>query len=78
MRLTDIMQHANLAIWAQIAFVLFGIVFLAVVVRTALFGRVWSDRMSSLPLEDDPMPVTAPAHASRTGQDPLHQEMTDV
>lgn len=67
MRLTDIMQHANLSVWAQVAFVLFGVVFLAVVTRTVLSKRSFTDHMSAMPLDDDG-PAAANFDESQTGR----------
>ena len=55
MRLSDVMSHAGLARYAEVALILFLIAFLAIVIR--LFRRSNRDeleRASRLPLDDDP------------------------
>ena len=54
MKLSDVMSHAGLAGYAEVALILFFVVFVAVVVRTlAWSNRAEMDRMSRLPLDDD-------------------------
>jgi cbb3-type cytochrome oxidase subunit 3 len=54
MRLTDIMSGAGLAIYAQIALVIFVVVFIAIVLRTfAPSRRREMDELAHLPLEDE-------------------------
>ncbi|MEO0512524.1 MAG: hypothetical protein AAF108_06460 [Planctomycetota bacterium] len=53
MRLTDIMQHADLAFWAQVAFVLFGVSFVAICGRVLLSKRSFNEKMSSMPLQEE-------------------------
>jgi cbb3-type cytochrome oxidase subunit 3 len=60
MRLSDIMGHAGLAIYAEIALILFLLVFLMVTVRMLRAPRREMDRQARLPLEDDD-PSSAPS-----------------
>ena len=54
MRLSDIMSNAGLAGYAEIALILFIVVFLAVVIRIFRPGRkAEMDAAARLPLEDD-------------------------
>jgi cbb3-type cytochrome oxidase subunit 3 len=54
MRLSDVMSHAGLAGYAEIALILFFVAFVAVVVHTLRFShRETLDHLSHLPLEDD-------------------------
>ena len=54
MRLSDIMSNAGLAGYAEIALILFILVFLAVVIRIFWPGRKREmDAAARLPLEDD-------------------------
>lgn len=53
MRLTDIMSHLELHVYAEIGLIIFLIAFLAVVIRVLTTRRTDSDRMASLPLQDD-------------------------
>jgi cbb3-type cytochrome oxidase subunit 3 len=67
MRLSDIMSHAGLAGWAQVALVIFLAAF--VVILVALFApsrRSEFDRASRMPLNDD-VPVTP---RERSGEKP--------
>lgn len=53
MKLSDIMGHANLALYAEVALVLFLTVFLAVAFRTfAPSRRAAMERAGRLPLDD--------------------------
>lgn len=54
MRLSDIMGRAGLAVYAEIALVLFLIVFVAVVIRIFTARRADMDRRARMPLEDEP------------------------
>lgn len=59
MKLSDIMGHAGLSGYAEIALVLFFVAFLAVIVRTfRMSDRAELDHVSRLPLEED-TPVDA-------------------
>ena len=61
MKLSDIMSHAGLAGYAEVALVLFLIAFLIVAVRTFWPSRSREmERAARLPLEDD-FPLPAPA-----------------
>ncbi|MCB9487342.1 MAG: hypothetical protein H6684_01275 [Deltaproteobacteria bacterium] len=51
MRLTDIMSHANLTIFAEIAFVIVFIAFILIIARVFL-KKDWSEE-SEIPLTDD-------------------------
>jgi cbb3-type cytochrome oxidase subunit 3 len=55
MKLSDVVGHAGLAFYAEVALVLFGIVFIAVVARLLLTRHApeW-EAMGRLPLDDDP------------------------
>ncbi len=54
MRLSDVMGHAGLAGYAEIALIIFFAVFLAIAVRTFLPSRQREmDEASRLPLEDE-------------------------
>lgn len=56
MKLSDIMAAAGLSLYAQIALVLFLIVFVAIAIRTFLPSRSRElDEASRLPLEDGPV-----------------------
>lgn len=62
MRLSDIMANAGLALYAEIALILFVVAFVAIAVRIFRPGRkAEMDAAARLPLEDDPPP------APRTG-----------
>jgi cbb3-type cytochrome oxidase subunit 3 len=61
MKLSDIMGYANLATYAEVALVIFLLVFLAVAVRLWLPGRDEELREAArLPLDDDPTPAATP------------------
>jgi cbb3-type cytochrome oxidase subunit 3 len=61
MKLSDIMGHADLAIYAEVALVLFLLVFVALSVRLFLPGRAAElDAAARLPLDDDPSPAATP------------------
>ena len=65
MKLSDIMGHAGLSIYAQIALVLFLVAFAAILVRTFRPSR--RDEMEAarrLPLEESE-PVSSIAHVSK-------------
>ncbi|MFI4873269.1 MAG: hypothetical protein ACIARQ_15765 [Phycisphaerales bacterium JB061] len=53
MRLTDIMSHMALSVWAEIALVIFQIVFVLVVARVLFAPKSEVRRIASLPLDDD-------------------------
>lgn len=63
MRLTDIMSHLELHVYAEIGLIIFLIAFFAVVIRVLTTKRVESERMASLPLEDD---TAAPSSKGET------------
>ncbi len=55
MKLSDIMSHANLAVYAEIAMVIFMLVFVLMAVRLWLPGQQQALRDAArLPLDDDP------------------------
>ena len=61
MKLSDIMGNANLSFYAEVAMVIFLIVFLAVAVRLFLPSRQKAlEEASRLPLEDDASYAAAP------------------
>ncbi len=53
MRLTDIMSYMALHVWAEIALVIFQIVFVLVVARVLFAPRAEVKRMAAMPLDDD-------------------------
>jgi cbb3-type cytochrome oxidase subunit 3 len=56
MKLSDIMSHAGLSFYAQVALVLFLIVFIAIAIRTYLPSRRQEfDDAARLPLDDGPV-----------------------
>lgn len=57
MHLSDIMAHAGLALYAEIALVLFLLVFVVVVVRIFRARKSDVERHARLPLEDDEPPL---------------------
>jgi cbb3-type cytochrome oxidase subunit 3 len=61
MKLSDIMGNANLSIYAEVAMVIFLLVFLAIAVRLWLPGRQQAlQEAARLPLDDDPTPAATP------------------
>jgi cbb3-type cytochrome oxidase subunit 3 len=62
MRLSDIMARSGLAIYAEIALVLFFVVFVVVVVRIFTSRRADEERHARLPLDDDPPRVKETKH----------------
>lgn len=68
MSLADIMSNAGLSFYAEVALVLFLVVFLAIVVRLVLPSRRRDlDEASRLPLDDDDSTTTR--RAPRRGED---------
>jgi cbb3-type cytochrome oxidase subunit 3 len=60
-KLSDVMSHAGLSGYAEVALILFVAAFLAVVVRLYWPGRgAELDRASRLPLDDDNSTTAAP------------------
>lgn len=53
MRLTDIVQHADLSVWAEAAMVLFMASFAVIGVRALCSDRGVAEEMAATPLEDD-------------------------
>jgi cbb3-type cytochrome oxidase subunit 3 len=62
MRLSDVMSHAGLALYAEIAMVIFLIVFVAIVIRLFRSKRSEMERHARMPLEDSEPPVKEPPH----------------
>ena len=57
MRLSDVMSHSGLSIFAEIALILFLVAFASIAIWTFRPGRRSEmDHMSRLPLDDDPSP----------------------
>jgi cbb3-type cytochrome oxidase subunit 3 len=56
MRLSDVMSHAGLARYAEVALILFLIAFAAIVIRLFRSPRREIERASRLPLERDDTP----------------------
>jgi hypothetical protein len=48
----DVLNHANLTIYAEIGLVIFTVVFVAVIVRTLMAKRADVKRWSEIPLDD--------------------------
>jgi cbb3-type cytochrome oxidase subunit 3 len=62
-RLSDIMSHAGLSIYAEVALVLFFVAFLGIVLRAfAPSRRREMEEMARKPLEDDAPPASPGAH----------------
>lgn len=57
MKLSDIMGNSGLVLYAEIALVLFLVVFVAIVVRILATRRSDMDRHARLPLDDGERPV---------------------
>jgi cbb3-type cytochrome oxidase subunit 3 len=54
MKLSDVMSHAGLAVYAEVALILFFLAFVVVVVRVLRWSnREELDHVSHLPLDDD-------------------------
>ncbi len=62
MGLADVMSHAGLALYAEIAMVLFILVFIAVVIRLFASKRSDLERHARMPLEDDAPAAKEPRH----------------
>ncbi|MEK7314719.1 MAG: hypothetical protein AAB011_00930 [Candidatus Eisenbacteria bacterium] len=62
MRLSDIMGNSGMALYAEIALILFLVVFVAVVVRVFATRRSEMDRHARLPLEDGERPAKESRH----------------
>ena len=66
MKLSDVMSHAGLSGYAEVALILFVAAFLAVVVRLYWPGRAAElDHAARLPLDDDTTTRAAPAGEER-------------
>jgi len=60
-KLSDIMGYANLSTYAEVALLIFFIVFVALSVRLFLPGQEAELRAAArLPLDDDPKPAATP------------------
>lgn len=65
MKLSDIMGYADLSVYAEIALVIFLLVFVALSVRLFLPGQDAELRDAArLPLDDDPSPAATPRGSS--------------
>ncbi|GAB5496273.1 MAG: hypothetical protein Phyf2KO_13530 [Phycisphaerales bacterium] len=53
MRLTDIMSFLDLHVWAEVALIIFAVVFIAVSLRVLLAPKALTHRIASIPLDDD-------------------------
>lgn len=53
MRLTDIMSFLELHVWAEVALVIFAIVFVIVSLRVLLAPKSLTQKIASIPLHDD-------------------------
>jgi cbb3-type cytochrome oxidase subunit 3 len=62
MRLSDIMSHAGLAIYAEVALVIFLAVFVAIVIRLFRSKRSEMERRARMPLEDNEPTTKEPPH----------------
>jgi cbb3-type cytochrome oxidase subunit 3 len=60
MKLSDVMSAAGLAGYAQIAMVLFLIVFVGVGIRVLFARRATMERAARIPLDDDSAPPATP------------------
>jgi cbb3-type cytochrome oxidase subunit 3 len=61
MRLSDVVSHSGLVIYAEVALVIFFLAFLAIVARLWLHrDRGELERMSRMPLDDEPRGSTGP------------------
>ena len=61
MRLSDVMSHSGLVIYAEVALVLFFLAFLVIVARLWLRrDKGELERMSRMPLDDEPRGSTGP------------------
>ena len=68
MKLSDIMGHANLAIYAEIAMVLFMAVFIAVAIRIWLPSKAKDHAEAArLPLDDEPTSAAEPRRTANHG-----------
>ncbi len=62
MRLSDIVAHSGLSRYAEIALILFLVVFVAIVIRVFTARRAEMDRHARLPLEDGDRPAKESRH----------------
>jgi cbb3-type cytochrome oxidase subunit 3 len=69
MKLSDVVSGAGLALYAEVALLLFFIVFLAVAVRLMITRRERYEHMAQLPLEDEPPSRTETHGAPGRGGD---------
>ncbi|MEO0482137.1 MAG: hypothetical protein AAF138_00765 [Planctomycetota bacterium] len=73
MRLTDIVQHADLALWPQIAMVLFMFAFVLVGLRVVLTSREQDRAMARAAIEDDVPAKPASASQGADAAQILHE-----
>ena len=62
MRLSDIVAHSGLSIYAEVALVLFLVVFVAIVIRIFTARGAEMDRNARLPLEEGDRPAKESRH----------------
>ena len=62
MRLSDVVSHSGLSIYAIVALLLFFAVFVAVTVRVARSKRADMDRQARMPLDDSSSPSQESSH----------------
>lgn len=62
MRLSDVMSHAGLAIYAEIAMIIFLLVFVAIVIRLFTSKRSDMERHGRMPLDDSEPAPKEPRH----------------
>jgi cbb3-type cytochrome oxidase subunit 3 len=53
MKLSDVMSHSGLTIYAEIAMVLFVLAFIAIVIRVFRLPKRDVDRAAAMPLDDE-------------------------
>lgn len=63
--LHDVVAGSGLAIFAEVALVIFFVTFLVVVFRVMGRNRNHYDQLARMPLDDDPQPIARPSHSSR-------------
>jgi cbb3-type cytochrome oxidase subunit 3 len=64
MRLSDVVGGAGLSVYAEIALLIFFVVFVAVVMRVFFTTRAGMDQAARLPFDDEaPSPSSAPRRA---------------
>lgn len=63
--LHDVVAGSGLAIFAEVALVIFFVTFLVVLFRVMGRKRSHYDELARMPLDDEPQPVATPSHSSR-------------